>query len=235
MMRFVKKLKWFTLLVVALAPLAWGGSALPAGGRLELPLNDGWKFERLDSPSITTPTNPFVAAFDDTAWENVRLPHTVRIEPPESAFHYFQGLCWYRRHILQDVAWHGKKVSLLFEGAMQVADVWVTGRHVLTHRGGYLPFTVDLTAALTEPGGAVIAVRLDNTDQPLIPPGKKHDQLDFSYFGGLYRDVRLVVTDPLHLTDPVAAQRVAGGGIFIRTESASSASADLIAPRERSG
>ena len=275
MIRFIKHFISGILLAAVLVPLARGGSATPAAGRLELSLNDGWKFKRVESvpaypdtastnlsrglvsnpsPDGFSPSPPLInggegrgevgliksaagaasadssaIAFDDSAWENVRLPHTVRIEPPETAFHYFQGLCWYRRHILPDAAWRGKKVSLLFEGAMQVAEVWVNGRHVLTHRGGYLPFTVDLTDALAEPGGAIIAVRLDNTDQPLIPPGKKHDQLDFSYFGGLYRDVRLIVTDPLHLTDPIAAKRVAGGGIFIRTESASSATADLIA------
>jgi len=112
---------------------------------------------------------------------------------------------------------------------MQVAEVWVNGRLALTHRGGYLPFSVELTGALAEPGGAVVAVRLDNTDAPEIPPGKKHDQLDFAYFGGLYRNVRLVVTDPLHITDAVAANRVAGGGIFVRTEAADAGTATIFA------
>ena len=167
--------------------------------------------------------------FNDAKWEKVFLPHTVRIEQPESAQNYFQGVCWYRRQIKPDAAWRGKKVSLKFEGAMQVADVWVNGRHALTHRGGYLPFSVDLTGALAEPGGAVVAVRLDNSDQPDIPPGKKHGQLDFAYFGGLYRNVKLIVTDPLHVTDAVAADRVAGGGIFARMESASTNSATIFA------
>jgi len=205
-------------------------SEIPAkAGRLELNLNDAWYFKHGDTGAkVFQADAPEAAiAFDDSKWETVFLPHTPRIEQPENAQNYFQGICWYRRHITPEPAWRGKKVSLLFEGAMQVADVWVNGRHVPTHRGGYLPFSVDITHALAEPGGAVVAVRLDNMDNPDIPPGKSHSQLDFSYFGGLYRDVKLIVTDSLHITDAVAANRVAGGGIFVRTESASPDSAKI--------
>ncbi len=211
-----RKFHWLCTLAFA--------AQISASARVEMPLNDGWRF------TLANPTNAFqAAAFDDARWEKVFLPHTPRIEQPENAHDYFQGVCWYRRHIAPESAWRGKKVSLLFEGAMQITDVWVNGKHALTHRGGYLPFSVDITDALAEPGGAVVAVRLDNADNPDIPPGKNHDQLDFSYFGGLYRDVKLVVTDSLHVTDAVAANRVAGGGIFVRTESASSASAKIFA------
>ena len=58
-------------------------------------------------------------------------------------------------------------------------------------------------------------MRLDNTDNPDVPPGKPQKDLDFVYFGGLYRNVRLVVTDRLHVTDAVYAGKVAGGGIFV--------------------
>ncbi len=199
-------------------------------GRVELRLNDAWRFERVDSQTNSFPGDPpeSAVAFKDAKWEKVCLPHTPRIESPEQAQKYFQGVCWYRRHIAPDKTWRGEKISLQFEGAMQVADVWVNGRHVLTHRGGYLPFFVDLTDALGQ-GGAVVSVRLDNNDTPTIPPGKKHNQLDFAYFGGLYRSVRLAVTDLLHVTDAVAANRVAGGGIFVRTESASAEAATVFA------
>lgn len=200
-------------------------------GREESFLNNGWRFERIDSPPAAAGTNrpEASASFDDSTWEKVALPHTVRIEQPDKVHDYFQGICWYRRQILPEAAWRGKKMSLQFEGAMQIADIWVNGRHVLTHRGGYLPFSVDLTEALAQPDGAEVAVRLDNTDQPDIPPGKPHDQLDFAYFGGLYRDVKLVVTDPLHVTDAVTANRVAGGGIFVRTQTVASNTAVVFA------
>lgn len=58
-------------------------------------------------------------------------------------------------------------------------------------------------------------MRLDNSDNPEVPPGKPHNQLDFCYFGGLYRSVDLEVFDGLHITDPILADTVAGGGIFV--------------------
>ena len=74
---------------------------------------------------------------------------------------------------------------------------------------------MDLTeeAALDHP--LVIAVRLDNRDTDQVPPGKPTNDLDFNYPGGLYRGVKLIVTDAVHVTDPVSANIVAGGGIFV--------------------
>ena len=61
----------------------------------------------------------------------------------------------------------------------------------------------------------VLTVRLDNRDHPQVPPGKPQAELDFCYFGGLYRGVRIEVMDRLHITDPILADRVAGGGVFV--------------------
>lgn len=156
--------------------------------------------------------------FADAAWEAVSLPHTVRIEPPLEAGRHFQGLCWYRKHFDTDPAWAGKKVQLRFDGAMQVAEVWLNGQSLAIHKGGYLPFIVDLTAGLKPEGGNVLAVRLDNRDTPDVPPGKPLGSMDFTYFGGLYRNVSLRVVDPLHIPDVFEADQVAGGGLFVRTE-----------------
>jgi len=204
------------LLVLTLgAPL---GSAPPPGPQLPgatLSLNQGWRFYRVDQP---TPQEDFGAlTFADLRWERVNAPHTARLEPENaSGMTNFQGICWYRRHFTAEESWRGKKTFVQFEGAMQVADVWFNGKHLLTHYGGYLPFTVDLTG-LVRYGKAdnVIAVRLDNSDNPDVPPGKPQNQLDFTYMGGLYRNVWLYVTDKLHVTDAVYANKVAGGGIFV--------------------
>ncbi len=163
-------IKWLGVLALAIGPLLHAGQTPALAGRVELNLNYGWRFERAENqPNEIQPASPEAAtAFDDSKWEKVFLPHTPRIEQPENAQNYFQGICWYRRHIAPDPAWRGKKVSLLFEGAMQIADVWVNGQPALTHRGGYLPFSVDITDAVAQPDGAVIAVRLDNTDQPTL-------------------------------------------------------------------
>ena len=111
---------------------------------------------------------------------------------------------------------------------MQVAEVRVNGAPVAKHEGGYLPFSVDLTEALAKDGNAVVAVRVDNTHKPLIPPGAANNKIDFCYFGGIYRKARLRVTDPVHITDAVAAGKVAGGGVFARYENVSESSADIL-------
>jgi beta-galactosidase len=204
-----------------LLAVAWGaalGSAAPAGPQLPsatMSLNQGWRFYRVDNPTSQEAFS--TAAFADTRWERVNAPHTVRLEPENaSGMTNFQGVCWYRRHFTAEEGWRGKKIFVEFEGAMQVADVWFNGSHLLKHYGGYLPFTVDLTE-LMRYGKAdnVIALRLDNSDNPDVPPGKPQDLLDFTYMGGLYRNVWMYVTDKLHVTDAVYANKVAGGGIFV--------------------
>ena len=99
---------------------------------------------------------------------------------------------------------------------MQVADLWLNDKKLTTHFGGYQPFTIDLTGRLTLGKPNTLVVKLDNSDNPDVPPGKPQNQLDFTYFGGLYRDVSLDVLDPLHITDEILANQVAGGGIFVR-------------------
>jgi beta-galactosidase len=196
--------------------------------RLSLSLNQGWRFHRIDTAE--EPQQAFSdPTFDDGGWESVSVPHSVRLEPENaSGMRNFQGVCWYRRHFRIDNVGSAKKIFVDFDGAMQVADVWVNGVHVTTHFGGYAPFTVDLTDLL-KGGGAdnVLALRLDNTDNPDVPPGKPQKDLDFVYFGGLYRNVRLVMTDRLHVTDAVYANKTAGGGVFVTYSDVSSAAATV--------
>src|SRR5205823_14752560 len=125
-------------------------------------------------------------------WEAVSLPHTVRLVPLNaSGGRNYQGVCWYTRNIPWSQQYIGRKLFLAFEGAMQVADIWVNGRKVHTNFGGYIPFTIDVTdfvERMDEGATNLLVVRLDNRDNPQVPPGKPQDQLDFTYFGGLYRN-----------------------------------------------
>ena len=168
-----------------------------------------------------------VAAADDSAWERVCLPHTPRVENTNVQFP-FQGLCGYRKTFAADGAWRGKKVFLQFGAAMQIADVWVNGKCKVRHLGGYLPFTLDLTDDLRYDTPNVVAVRLDNRDTKLCPPGKPLAGLDFSYFGGLYRGARLLIAEELHISDALRANCVAGGGVFVRTENVSASNATVL-------
>ncbi len=162
----------------------------PSSPRVRLSLNEGWRFFAGDVAGADAP------AFDDAAWARVDLPHTwnasdaLRKEPE-----YRRGAGWYRRRLEVTPAMTGKRLFLYFEGANQVADVWVNGKSAGRHVGGYTAFAMDVTD-LVVPGTNVVAVRVDNSFDPDIPPLSA----DFTFYGGLYRNVWLLATDPLHVT-----------------------------------
>jgi beta-galactosidase len=183
-------------------------------------LNQDWQFFR---PQSTAPSPDSKSAGEievdvpaGAQWEAVTLPHSVRLEPRDvSGGCNYRGLCWYKRDLLAPPEWKGRVVYLKFQGAMQVADVWLNGVHRITHFGGYLPFTIDISKDIRFDRPNTLTVRLDNSDNPEVPPGKPQSELDFCYFGGLYRSVSLEVIDPLHITDPILADTVGGGGVFV--------------------
>ena len=207
------------LLLSVLSATVQAQSAVPR----EQTFNTGWKFLRLDA-AAQTETSYEGATVTDATWESVVLPHTPRLEDAKVRFPW-QGICWYRKTFPADPAWQGKKVFLEFGAAMQIADVWFNGQHLTRHLGGYQKFQLDLTAGLKFDGPNVVAVRLDNRDTDLVPPGKPTRDLDFIYPGGLYRGASLVITDPVHVSDAVTANVEAGGGVFVTEDGISAAQA----------
>lgn len=192
------------------SPAAGSAGASPA----RLPLEGGWAFVRADASGAWAPS------FDDAAWERVAIPHTARVEavvtgPSGTEAGQWQGVCWYRRRLPFAPELAGRRAYLRFEGAMNVADVWLNGAHLGRHLGGYLPFGFDVSERLVPGGDNVLAVRLDNRDDAVTGP-KPLAELDFNTYHGLYRSVCLIVKDPLHITDPILAERPAGGGVFVR-------------------
>jgi len=122
----------------------------------------------------------------------------------------------------------GKQVVVHFEGIMGKQQVYVNGRMVKEHLGGYLPINIDLSAFDVKAGDScLIAVRADNSDDKNYPPGKKQSQLDFAYHGGMYRDVWLLGLSPVHITDPLERGEVAGGGVFLHYDNISEKSAEV--------
>lgn len=198
--------------------------------RQNINFNTAWRFYR-DSVLGDAARLP---AFDDSSWQEVLLPHNPPQNPPDPdplrpcwddpcGYHY-EGISWYRKHFTLDNSYQGRKVFIEFEAINTVADVWVNGTHLTTHYGGYLPFTVDITDhanfGATE---NVVAVKADNTDNPDVPIGNA----GWFNWGGIYRDVRLHITDKLHVTDAVDANIVAGGGVFVTYLSVSTSQAQV--------
>jgi beta-galactosidase len=186
--------------------------------------NTHWLFCRGDESSA------YIIDFADTTWANVNLPHTPVLEPFVTS-NSFLGICWYRKHFTIDSSYIDKKIYIEFEAGMHVADVYVNGVLETSHKGGYLPFTVDITDN-AEFGNKenIIAVRLDNSDAALsniLPPGGTNASRDFCFFGGLYRDSRIYFTDKIHVTDPILENKVASGGVFVTYTDVTTASATV--------
>lgn len=189
--------------------------------------NHSWEFVR----DIDT-TNAGIRLSDISStqeqWEQVSLPHTARLEPIEKTEQQWQGNAFYRKVFRVPASDKGKHVAVKFEAAMQVADVYLNGKHVFKHLGGYLPFYVDISDYVRFGDENVILVKLNNEDNPVVPPGKPLEDLDFNYYSGLYRNAFLITKDKLYITDPIAANRVAGGGVLIHYDTVSRALAKLM-------
>ena len=165
-------------------------------------------------------------------WEKISLPHTANIEPVEKVAQQWQGVCYYRKFFSVPAASRGKHIALQFDAAMQQADVYLNGKHIYRHLGGYLPFYIDVSDEVTFDGENSLLVMLDNRDNPLIPPGKPLKDLDFNYYSGIYRNAWLIIKDKLYLSDPVAANTTAGGGVFLHYENIGDHSATLVVQTE---
>ena len=196
---------------------------LANSGRVVYNFNDGWRFCLGDVMGAEA------VGFDDSRWDVVCAPHTVRLEPADvSGCRNYQGACWYRKRFVVPADLQGKEVSVHFEAIMGKQSFYVNGQFVKEHFGGYLPVTLRLSELGVQAGDTcLIAVKADNSDDKNYPPGKKQTQLDFAYHGGMYRDVWLIGKSPTHITDAVERGQVAGGGVFVHYANISEQSADV--------
>jgi beta-galactosidase len=173
---------------VILALVAVGDPAMAGPVREVQDLDAGWRFVREDV------TDASQVRFDDHAWSRVNLPHTWNATDGDDGGTYYRGVGWYRRILTIARAALGARRFLEFDGAALGADVWINGIHVGRHDGGYARFRFDVTPYL-KAGANVVAVRVDNAKLPDVAPLSG----DFTVFGGIDRDVRLVTTAGVHL------------------------------------
>lgn len=205
----------FAILSVTLAGTA---STVQAAGfvsqpsnRVVLNFNTHWLFAG-DLPGA----NGQAVGLNESAFVPVTLPY-FRIHPhkafPKTDFEV--PVSWYRRHFSLPGSYAGRRIYVEFQAVAKVADVYINGTWVGQHKGAYTPFTFDITNLVTI-GGAdnVIAVKVDSTTRNDIPP--EGGAIDYYVWGGIVRDVNLIVTDPLHVD-----------WVFVTTPSVSTSSASV--------
>ncbi|MCX6237618.1 MAG: DUF4982 domain-containing protein [Bacteroidia bacterium] len=187
--------------------------------------NDGWEF--IKDPTAPVSPEMFQKSGQQPVWQKISLPHTANIEAVDSPDKQWQGTALYRKFFTVPKQFEAKSVSLLFEAAMQVAKVYLNGELIQTHLGGYLPFQVKLDGKVKFGKQNCILVELDNRNNPLVPPGKQLATLDFNYYSGIYRNVTIEIKNKLHISDPITADRVAGGGLLVTYSDVSEKSAKM--------
>ncbi len=199
-------------------------TALLAAPRAEVSLNAGWRFHYGETPGGEA------MAIDDSSWASVNTPHTWNaldgqdgIKKKVEGFalmkgDYARGSGWYRRTIKSDAAWAGRQVYLQFDAANRRADVFLNGQFVGTHLGGNARFRFNVTRALKRDGDNLLAVKVNNEDNGILPHSG-----DFTFFGGLYRDVSLLVTDAVQ----VETMDYASPGVFLTQSSVTAERAEV--------
>ncbi|OIJ90446.1 discoidin domain-containing protein [Streptomyces colonosanans] len=203
-----------------LASAASRGEASAATGRRTLNLDTDWAFWRDDALGAQE------LSFDDSEWAGVSIPHTMRLERKEPiAYNVFAGIGWYRRYFRVDPADADRRVTVRFDGVQTNCEIYLNGEMLVEHHGGYLGFSVDVTDKLHWDRDNLLAVRVSNLDDLQTPPGKPREQLGFLTYGGIYRDVTVQLTGRIYIPDPLEADRVASGGVFVTYPQADAAQA----------
>src|SRR3954451_12653116 len=171
-------------------------------------LNRRWRYSPTLSPGCTAP------GFDDSAFEQVTIPHANRRLPWHSFDDAdYQFVSVYRRHLRLPDELRGQRVFVDFGGVMTAATVTLNGHLLGEYLGGYTPFSFEVTDDLIWDGDNVLVVEVDSTERADIPPFG--GQIDYLTFGGIYRDVSLRVVAPTFI-----------GNVFARPE-------DVLTPHPR--
>ncbi|MFK8058617.1 MAG: glycoside hydrolase family 2 TIM barrel-domain containing protein [Polaribacter sp.] len=176
-------------------------------------INDSWNFYKGKIK------NPF-SNEKSGVWEKVTLPHSWNTDDIlDDEDGYYRGDGWYKKTMVIPEVYENQQVFLLFEAANQVTTLYVNGIEVgENHIGGYTSFTRDITSALQK-GNNEITVKVNNAHNDEIVP----QSADFSFYGGIYRDIQLIITKPVHFE----VANLGANAIYIRTPEVSESAAKV--------
>jgi beta-galactosidase len=193
--------------------------------RIEKIINSHWTFNYF--PNESADKGYESQGYDDSKWPAVSLPHTWSTYETTGELHPFirnasevdnpywwSGWGWYRKHFSINSEYAGRKIFIEFEGVQKFCKVWINGKYLGDHKGGYGSFDFDITQYIKPGSDNVIAVAVNNrqNDQFKIPPMAAGN---FNVYGGIYRDVTIVLKNNLYI--PMQGSAIHEGGTFVTT------------------
>ena len=203
-------MKKFFYIFILLLIVGWA----QAQQRVVYTINDGWKFTK------GSPFEAQLAGCDDSSWETVNIPHTWNDKDADDETPgFYRGPAWYRKQLFVDKSQEGRQAVIYFEGANQEVQCYLNGQFVGEHKGGYTRFCFDITSHLRYGQENLFAIYVSNVYNPNIPPLSA----DFTFFGGIYRDVYLQFMNPVH----IATNDYASSGVYIRTPEVNNSAASI--------
>lgn len=208
-------LRNFSLASILLACLL--GSICKAEAREVTPFNDGWEFKKGPFPTDAMQT----AARWNADWEQVNVPHTWNADDMQKKTNnFYAGVAYYRKHYVFPESLEGKRLFLRFEGVGACAEVYVNGYLVGTHKGAYSAFVCEIGSQVRLGEENEIVVKADNAARPDVIPV---NHALFGVYGGIYRPVWLIVTEPCN----IVVNDCASPGVYITQKNVSKQSADV--------
>lgn len=208
-------LRNFFLASILLACLL--GSICKAEAREVTPFNNGWEFKKGPFPTDAMQT----AARWNADWEQVNVPHTWNADDMQKKTNsFYAGVAYYRKHYVFPESLEGKRLFLRFEGVGACAEVYVNGYLVGTHKGAYSAFVCEIGSQVRLGEENEIVVKADNAARPDVIPV---NHALFGVYGGIYRPVWLIVTEPCN----IVVNDCASPGVYITQKNVSKQSADV--------
>lgn len=201
-MKFSQSITSVSILLFGLLSVL-GTARAAETARQKVSLDTGWRFQRQSRPGSEVEwefERAWAPGYDDSKWSEVFLPHTwdKSAHSPWVAVNHWRGVGWYRKRFDVPASAMGREVFIEFEGAFQLSKVWVNGIKVAEHIGGYTGFLVDITKVVRIGQPNLIAVSVDSTNNPDIPPA---NESNVAAYGGIYRDVWLHILNPIYIPD----------------------------------
>lgn len=192
-------------------------SIFKAEAREVTPFNNGWEFKKGPFPTDAMQT----AARWNADWEQVNVPHTWNADDMQKKTNsFYAGVAYYRKHYVFPESLEGKRLFLRFEGVGACAEVYVNGYLVGTHKGAYSAFVCEIGSQVRLGEENEIVVKSDNVARPDVIPV---NHALFGVYGGIYRPVWLIVTEPCN----IVVNDCASPGVYITQKNVSKQSADV--------